>query len=66
MPLSWRIFLVTFFWVIGPNNFTLNLYVRLDLFDDLGDKEGEDKQANREENLKRDQFGPVAGRQDIF
>jgi len=50
----------------GANSFDLNLYVRLDFFDDLGNKKGEDKKSNREKNLKRNQLRPVAGRPDIF
>jgi hypothetical protein len=37
--------------VFDANNFTLNLYVPLNLFDDLGDKKRENKQGNREKNL---------------
>jgi hypothetical protein len=44
----------------------LDFLFSLDLFDDLGDKEGEGKQGNREKNLKRNQLCPVAGCPDIF
>ena len=38
----------------------------LDFFNDLGDKEGKDKQGNREKNLKRNQLYPVTGCPNIF
>ncbi len=44
----------------------LNLLISFDFFDDFGNKEGEDKQGNREENFKRNQVCPVAGRPDVF
>ena len=37
-----------------------------DFLDDLRDEEGEDKQADREEYLERDQASPVSGGPDLF
>ena len=38
----------------------------LHLFDDLGNEEREDEQADGKENLERDQLAPVAGDPDLF
>ena len=52
--------------VFDAKNFALSLYVRSNLFNNFGNKEGENKQGNREKNFKGNQLGPVSGCPDFF